>query len=233
MKHAVTAVLLCGGKGERLRPLTESMPKPLVRIKGRPILAYLLEHIRAFGIDDIVIAAGFKAEKIAEFVRAERLAATLVDSGDVDIIARIRACAPHLRGDFIVFYGDTLADVDLAKLQAFHYAAGARATITLYPLKSQFGLASLDGEDNVTRFEEKPVLDRWINIGHFYYTQEALGWMRDFDSYAAFLEHLGRERRLKGFRHDGVHITVNTLRELEEAEQNIHEFTAERRADAS
>lgn len=233
MKKNVSALILCGGKGERLRPLTESMPKPLVHVKGRPILSYLLDHIRKFGIKDIVIAAGFKAEKIEEFFRHNHrgLAVKIVDSGDVDIIERIKACAPHLPGDFILFYGDTLADVDLGKLQDFHFSHEAKATITLYPLRSQFGLATLDGDSNVTRFEEKPTLDRWINIGNFYYTNEALSWMKDFFSYAAFLEFLGREKKLKGFKHDGVHITVNTFRELEDAEQNIHEFAIIEAAD--
>ncbi len=226
MKNNVTALILCGGKGERLRPLTEYIPKPLVHVKGRPILSYLLDHIQKFGITDIVIAAGFKAEKIREFFSNHHrgLKVTIVDSGDVDIIERVKACAPHLRGDFILFYGDTLADVDLQKLQAFHLSQGAKATITLYPLKSQFGLATLDGDSNVTRFEEKPTLDRWINIGNFYYANAVLSWMKDFSNYATFLEFLGREKKLKGYKHDGVHITVNTFRELEDAEQNIHEF---------
>ena len=226
MKKRVTALILCGGKGERLRPLTESIPKPLVHVKGRPILSYLLDHIQKFGITDIVIAAGFKAEKIREFFQDHHrgLNVTIVDSGDVDIIERVKACAPHLEADFILFYGDTLADVDLQGLQDFHYAHRAQATITLYPLKSQFGLATLDADANVTRFEEKPTLDRWINIGNFYYPKAAVSWMQDFSSYAAFLEFLGNEKRLKGYRHGGVHITVNTFRELEDAEQNIHEF---------
>ena len=226
MKKRVTALILCGGKGERLRPLTESIPKPLVHVKGRPILSYLLDHIQKFGITDIVIAAGFKAEKIREFFQDHHrgLSVTIVDSGDVDIVERIKACAPHLEDDFILFYGDTLADVDLQGLQDFHFAHRAQATITLYPLKSQFGLATLDADANVTRFEEKPTLDRWINIGNFYYPKAAVSWMQDFSSYAAFLEFLGNEKRLKGYRHEGVHITVNTFRELEDAEQNIHEF---------
>ena len=226
MKNTVKALILCGGKGERLRPLTESIPKPLVHVKGRPILSYLLDHIQKFGITDIVIAAGFKAEKIREFFQGHHreLKVTIVDSGDADIVDRIKACAPHLESDFILFYGDTLADVDLQGLQDFHYAHHAQVTITLYPLKSQFGLATLDAEDNVTRFEEKPTLDRWINIGNFYYPKAAVSWMQDFSSYAAFLESLGNEKRLKGFRHEGAHITVNTFRELEDAEQNIHEF---------
>jgi glucose-1-phosphate cytidylyltransferase len=121
-------------------------------------------------------------------------------------------------------YGDTLADVNLNRLQEFHYSHNSKATITLWPLKSQFGLAELDQEGNVVRFREKPTLDQWINIGNFYYEHEVLDWMKGFTSYADFLEYLGKEKKLKGFKHNGVHITVNTLRELEDAEQNIHEF---------
>lgn len=228
MKKPVTALILCGGKGERLRPLTESIPKPLVCIRGRPILGYLLDHVKKFGIRDVVIAAGFQVEKIEVFFRENHrdLKVKIVNSGDVDIIERIKACAPHIKDDFILLYGDTLADVDFNQLQEFHYAHSTKATITLYPLKSQFGLAEIDQDGNVTSFREKPILDEWINIGNFYYEFEVLSWMKDFSSYARFLEHLGARRKLKGFRHQGIHITVNTLRELEDAEENIHEFAA-------
>ncbi len=228
MKNQVTALILCGGKGERLRPLTESIPKPLVCIKGRPILSYLLDHVRKFGIGEVVIAAGFQAEQIEIFFRDQHrdLKVRIVNSGDVDIIERIKTCAPHIAGEFILLYGDTLADVDFNRLQEFHYSHGAQATITLYPLKSQFGLVELDPDANVTSFQEKPTLDKWINIGNFYYDHEVLEWMRDFSSYVRFLEFLGSQRKLKGYKHHGIHITVNTLRELEDAEQNIHEFAA-------
>lgn len=228
MKKTVTVLILCGGKGERLRPLTESIPKPLVRIKGRPILSYLLDHIKKFGINNVVIAAGFQAEKIWAFFQENHrdLTVKIVNSGDVDIIERIKACAPHIKSDFILLYGDTLADVNFEQLQEFHYSHNLPATITLYPLRSQFGLAELDQDGYVTSFREKPTLDQWINIGNFYFETEALSWMRDFPSYAGFLQFLGSQRKLKGFRHQGIHITVNTLRELEEAEENIHEFAA-------
>ncbi len=226
MKNNATALILCGGKGERLRPLTESTPKPLVHLKGRPILSYLLEHIQKFEFKNIVIAAGFQAEKIHQFFQENHrdLDVKIVDSGEVDIIERIKSCAPHIPGDFVLFYGDTLANVDLQKLQEFHFSHQSKATITLWPLRSQFGLAELDSENFVTSFREKPTLDQWINIGHFYYDHEVLQWMKKYNSYAKFLEFLGLERKLRGFKHHGVHITVNTLKELEEAEQNIHEF---------
>jgi len=226
MKRKVTVLILCGGKGERLRPLTESTPKPLIHINDRPILSYLLDYIQKFEITDIVVAVGFKAEKIKTYFKNKYtdLNITIVDSGDVDIIDRIKSCSHYINDDFILLYGDTLADVNFNKLQEYHYSHNLDATITLLPLKSQFGLVELDCESNITSFEEKPTLNHWINIGNFYYDKKILSQMKNYSSYARFLEDMGLEKKMKGYKHDGVHITVNTLRELEDAEQNIHEF---------
>lgn len=226
MKKKVSALILCGGKGERLRPLTDMMPKPLVPLRGRPILSYLLDSLKKYGIEDVVIAAGFKVEAIRAFFKENyrELNVKIVDSGDVDIVERIRRCESQIEDDFILLYGDTLANVDLESLQDFHFSHNLKATITLWPLKSSFGLFELDKDGNVINFREKPTLNQSINIGYFYYEHEVFSWLEGFETYADFLEFLANQRRLKGFVHKGVHLTVNTLRELEEAEQLIEKF---------
>jgi glucose-1-phosphate cytidylyltransferase len=223
MSMDVTVLVLCGGKGERLRPLTESIPKPLVKVKSRPILSYILEHVAKHGLNNIVIAAGYMAEKIEEYVATAHHGKNIqvINSGDVDIIQRIKDCAHHLTKRFILLYGDTLADVDVCQLQFFHEQQASVATVTLWPLKSQFGLADLDLNSNVIRFREKPVLDQWINIGYFCFEPEALLDMQRFQTFTEYLESIVERRQLKGFRHEGFHITINTIRELEEAECNI------------
>jgi NDP-sugar pyrophosphorylase family protein len=226
MKKDTTVLIMCGGKGERLRPLTELVPKPLINIKGRPILGYLLEHLKKFKIHSIVIAVGFHAKKIIDFVSIAypELNIKIVDSGDADIIQRIRDSATHMSGNFVLMYGDTLADVNLDSLENYHLSHSSSATMTLLPLKSQFGLVELDSFSNVLRFREKPTLDQWVNIGYFYFDRKVLKWMDGVNSFEEFLEDIGSQKKLRGFKHSGVHITVNTLRELEEAEENIHEF---------
>lgn len=217
---------MCGGKGERLRPLTEMLPKPLVPVRGRAILSYLLDYLKKYGVEDIVIAAGFKADVIRKFFdeNYRDLNVKIVDSGDVDIIQRIKSCASHINDDFIVLYGDTLANVNLERLQEFHFSHSLKATITLWPFKSSFGLFELDQNGDVINFREKPTLNQSINIGYFYYEKEILSWIKDFATYAEFLDFLANQRKLKGFVHHGVHLTVNTLRELEDAEQLIDKF---------
>ena len=114
--------------------------------------------------------------------------------------------------------------MNLEHLQEFHFSHDLKATITLWPFKSSFGLFELDQEGNVINFREKPTLNQSINIGYFYYEQEVFSWLKGFSTYAEFLEFLANQGKLKGFMHQGVHLTVNTLRELEEAEQIIDKF---------
>ena len=226
MKSNVTALILCGGKGERLRPLTESIPKTLVCINNRPILSYLLDHIKSYEISDVVVATGYLSDKIQEFFESSYtdLNVEIVNSGDVDILERINSCVPYIKGDFIVFYGDTLANIDLQALQDFHYEHDKKITMTLWPLKSDFGLVELDSNNVVKNFQEKPTLDKWINIGGFYYQQEAVELLERHSNYANFLSHASSKSQIKGYKHAGIHITVNTLHELEKAKENINMF---------
>ena len=215
-------VVLCGGKGTRLRPLTTDLPKPLIPIKGKPLLEHILDHAREHAMKDFIMAVGYKADQIKKYVSRHRdLKFAIVDSGDADIITRISDCGPHIRGDFLVLYGDTLSDVDLDQLIKFHRARPEPATITVWPLRVQFGLLEVSPEGKVVSFKEKPTLDKWINIGYFYFNYRALSGMKGCTRFEDYLRELAAAGDLNAYRHTGVHITVNTIQELEEAEENI------------
>lgn len=225
MSAPLQAILLCGGKGERLRPLTADLPKPLVPVNGKPLLGHIVEHAQKHAVKSFVAAVGFKADKIKKYLEQDLgLTVEFVDSGDVDIVKRLADCAPLIKGDFLVLYGDTLSNVDLDELAAFHRSRPEKVTITVWPLRSQFGLLDVAEDGKVVSFKEKPALDKWINIGYFYFEQEALSWMKGFTHFEAFLSHLVAQGQLNAYRHKGVHITVNTIKELEEAEENIGRF---------
>ncbi len=221
-----TAVILCGGRGERLRPLTESIPKPLVNIAGKPILKYLMDHLVSFGVKRFNIAAGYEGDKIVDFFRSHYLdySVSVSNIGEADILQRILACGESISSDFSVYYGDTLANIDLNDLYAAHCSCGNMGTVALYPLTSEFGLCKVDANNKVQSFTEKPTLDYWINIGYFFYQRSALGEMKKYATHAEYLAAACNNGLLQGYRHNGVHITVNTLRELEEAESNISRF---------
>jgi NDP-sugar pyrophosphorylase family protein len=121
----VTAILLCGGKGDRLRPLTESVPKVLTLLDGRPLLAHLMGYLAGSGIERFVVCVGHMAAEVeravaewAEYAEPSWTVAC-VDSGvDASITDRLAAARPHVAGRALVCYGDTLANVDLVRIVA-------------------------------------------------------------------------------------------------------------------
>ncbi len=146
----VTAVLLCGGKGERLRPFTEHFPKPLVPLNGKPLLQHLLSYLSLQGVRRFVLCTGYKAEAIARFVEElalpQGLEVVCVDSGEAASMAdRVLDARKHVSGRALICYGDTLANVDLDSLARRHVESGALATVTVYPLRSPYGIVSLAG----------------------------------------------------------------------------------------
>ena len=216
-------LILCGGKGERLSPLTNRTPKPLICINGTPILTYLISYLELYGFKKFVIAAGYKSDKIFEYFQKHQknLDIEIVDSGDVDIIERIQGAVEFIPGDFIMCYGDTLADVNLLKLIEFHHKHKGNITITSYPLQSPFGILDIDGSGKILSFAEKPILDKWINIGYFYFGRESINYIKKAENFVDFLITMTNKGEMFSFKHRGIHITVNTITELRQAEENI------------
>lgn len=222
----LTAVILCGGKGERMRPLTEVTPKPLVPVGGRPLLEHLVRYLEASGIRKFILCVGYKAELIEEFASRYRGASqiTCVNSGDAGMTDRILDARLHTSGRLLICYGDTLANIDLELLTTFHEELNAAATMTVYPLQVPFGIVDVAETGEVNNFREKPQLPYWINIGFFLFDPYALDQLERNSSIPEFLDELRRKKMLYAFRHAGRHLTVNTAKDRQNAESEITEF---------
>jgi glucose-1-phosphate cytidylyltransferase len=225
--NGVTAILLCGGKGERLRPYTDQYPKPLVPVLGKPLLFHLLTYLAAGGLERFVFCLGYKAELIRSFLTesfAGRWEQVCVDSGDASMTDRLLDARPHAPGPALVCYGDTLANVDLAELRRVHQQQGGLATVTIYPMRSPFGLVAFDGQQRVTQFSEKPWLPYWINIGFLLCEQGALARLRRGSDMPEFLEDLRLAGQLFVYPHRGSHVTINTEKDRALAEAQLIEM---------
>lgn len=225
----LTAVLLCGGKGERLRPFTEVLPKPLVPLRGRPLLEHLMGWLLGEGVRRFVLCTGYRAEAIDAFV-AERFAdhaVTCVETGaETPMCERLRAARQHVPGRALVCYGDTLANVEVAALLREHEAHGRTATVTVYPLRSPFGVVELDERTGaVTRIVEKPILPHWINIGFMACEPRGLDQLPAGADLVTFMDALTARGELGAYRHRGRHLTVNTDKERSEAEGEVEFFS--------
>jgi glucose-1-phosphate cytidylyltransferase len=212
-------VILCGGRGTRLRERTESVPKALVEIGGRPILWHVIQIYAAQGFDRFLLATGYMGEAVEEFAAAERwpegVRVEAIDTGlDTPTGGRIAALGEALGGErFCATYADGVADVDLDALLEHHRAHGALATVTVAQPNIQWGVAELDG-DRVTGFVEKPRSEHWINGGFFCFEPGVLDYL-DPDSVLERepLARLAGDGQLRAFRHEGFWDCMDTYKD--------------------
>jgi mannose-1-phosphate guanylyltransferase len=152
----VIAVILVGGSGTRLRPLTETLPKPMVPIANRPFLEHQIEHLRHHGVTRVILSCGYLPDAIRAHFGDEL--EYVVEDSPLGTAGAIENAARGLGETFIVCNGDVLTDLDLGELVAFHRERGARATLALHPVDdpSRYGLVRTDRLGAVEAFIEKP-----------------------------------------------------------------------------
>lgn len=218
-----TVIILCGGKGLRLRPLTNDLPKPLVEIDNKPILEHIINHFRRYNYTKFVIATGYMSDKIEQFMlkKFDDLDYEIIDSGDVEIIKRLIDCTENITNNSIVCYGDTLTDININNLKDFHERSSNSITVSGYQIKIPFGVMRYDMNNYITSFEEKPILESVMNIGFFYISKTLYSIFKEYNSFEDMLIHLTKTKKLKCYVHQGIHITVNTVSELQNANENI------------
>ena len=238
-------VILCGGKGTRLREETEYKPKPMVAVGGKPILWHVMRNFAAHGFRDFVVCLGYRGELIREYFLHYRSMAqdvsvqlgpepdvghqdagdeldgsrvTLVDTGEETATGgRIARVAPYLTGErFIVSYGDAVTDLDATGLLTFHLAHRRLASLTAVRAISRFGVLELAG-DVVSSFSEKPRLDDWISAGFFVFERNVLDRLGGDECVLERdpLQSLTLEHELRAYRHEGFWQPMDTFREYE------------------
>lgn len=224
--------ILCGGRGVRLRPATDRVPKALVPLNGRPILDYVMDFYLGQGIERFIFCIGYRGEEIQRRY-SERLRRARLEFSDLgeeaSMLARLTAIRHHAWTRLMVSYGDTFTSVDLTAMLRSHVDRGALTTIVTAPIQSPFGLVTFDAQDRITSFEEKPVLHYYI--GHFLLEREALEYATpalvakpDGEGLVELFQALARMGRLARFEHQGIQITFNTESELRKAEEDLGRF---------
>jgi len=210
-------VILCGGRGTRLQEHTVSIPKPLVEIGGRPILWHVMHIYLAQGFTRFLLATGYKAGLIEEFVAVTAWPAgaevRCLDTGvDTPTGGRVLLCARELGPErFCATYSDGVADVDLGALLDEHARSGATATMTVVRPELQFGVAELNGDGRVRGFIEKPRSEHWINGGFFCFEPAIASHLRpDSVLEREPLEKLASAGELVAFTHTGFWDCMDT-----------------------
>jgi NDP-sugar pyrophosphorylase family protein len=220
------AIVLAGGKAERMGDATAGRPKALVDVAGRPLLAYQIGRLASAGVRRVIVscAAGqgqlFRDELDGlgvEIVCAEE-PERLGRGGGIKFASTERAES----GDVYALNGDELVDVDFAALLARHRETGAAATVSVARPASPFGVVELAADDVVTGFSEGGRIPYWVNCGIYVLSGEAVERFPDRgDHESTAFPELAAEGRLRAYRHEGLWLTVNTPKELRRAQEHV------------
>lgn len=244
-KKGLPVVILAGGQGTRMQGDTPTK-KELVEVGGRPILWHVMKIYAAFGHTHFILALGYQAESLKRYFleyepmtrdftlhlgdsgevhyhqrnTEEDWRVTLADTGLLTLKGgRIRRVAHYIEADtFFVTYGDGVGDVDIDALLTFHYHHGKLATLTGVQARWQYGIVHADARGQVSGFEEKPLLDHWINGGFMVFNQGVLDYLDAGDDTHLerdTLPQLAKDGQLMMYRHTGFWRSMDTFKEAE------------------
>ncbi len=247
-------VIFAGGLGTRIAEETETRPKPMVNIGSKPILWHIMKIYSQFGFNDFIVCLGYKGYMIKEYfmhyylhnsditievgsnqlevhnTNTESFRVTLVETGlNTKTAGRLKKVQKYIGDeDFMLTYGDGVADIDIAELLSFHKSHGKTATVTAIQPEARFGGMVLDKEGKVVHFKEKPKGDgKWINGGFFVLKPSVFKYLQgDMEEVMwedAPMENLAGDGQLIAYRHQGFWKCMDAMRdkiELESLWQN-------------
>jgi glucose-1-phosphate cytidylyltransferase len=243
-------VILCGGMGTRIKEITEDIPKPLIRVGGKPIIWHIMKIYSKYGFNDFILPIGYKGEKIKEYFAGgiwrnndciidntsidisikplrspEKWKITLIDTGEATMTgSRIKLIEPYIdENEFMLTYGDGLADINICRLVEFHRNKGKIATLTGIMPKSQYGILKV--KDNIAyEFVEKPQTDQIINGGYFVLSKEVFNYIDDDNGRCIFeqepLAKLVAAGQLSVYLHKEFWMSIDTYKDYSTLNDN-------------
>lgn len=224
------ALIIAGGQGERLRPLTNDRPKPMVAVAGKPLLAHQFDWLRQGGVADVVILCHYMAHVIQErFGEGAGTGLRLSYSIEETPLGRggalrrgYEAFVPPGEETVIALNGDIITGQPLEQLLQYHKRKRAAATVMLAPLRSPYGIARVDRTGRITSFIEKPVLPHWINAGVYVLSREFFRRLpAKGDHEDTTFPELAAEGKLFGYKSRAYWRAVDSVKDLNEAEREL------------
>ena len=219
-------VILAGGFGTRLSEYTKTIPKPMVKVGGKPIIIQIMKLYAKYGFNDFYVALGYKGEVIKSFFKKKFYDwnVTLVDTGKKTMTGGRLKKMKNLFGKnetFMMTYGDGLSNVNIKKLLTFHKKNKKLVTLTAVRPPARFGVIKLKG-NFVNYFKEKSKMDEgWINGGFFVMNAEFLNFIKNSQTFLEKepLERATKQKQLAAFKHRGFWQCMDTKRDKDKLDE--------------
>ncbi len=202
-------VILAGGFGTRLSEYTDSIPKPMVPIGGKPIIEHIMNHYSNFGYTDFYLALGYKGNVIKKYFENfdNNWKINLIDTGSETLTGgRLKRLEKYLNKEsFLLTYGDGISDIDIKKLVKFHKSHNKMVSISAVRPPARFGSLSLRGSDVIKFKEKKQLGESWINGGFFVINPKFFKFLKGDNTILEKepLEEVTSLKEIKAFRHEG------------------------------
>ncbi|MCX6771175.1 MAG: nucleotidyltransferase family protein [Candidatus Micrarchaeota archaeon] len=223
------AIVLCGGKGTRLRPYTYTIPKPMLPLGKKPLLQYVLTALKRAGVSEAYLAVGYLHEQIEGYFKdGKQLGMKLrysIEKSEMGTAGSILPLEEKMDGAFIVMMGDHLSSLDIAAVVAAHRKSGNIATIALnkkgVPL--EYGVADLDASGNIERFREKPIVENYVNAGVYVFEPEIFKHIKPGEDFAndVFPRLLESGQKIGGFAFTDYWLDIGRTTDYESINQYI------------
>jgi glucose-1-phosphate cytidylyltransferase len=215
-KNHIKTVILCGGKGTRMGK--DELPKALFTIGGKPVLWHIMKIYAHYGFKDFILCLGYEGGKIkAYFSKIKDWDIRFVETGlDTNTGGRIKKVESCIKADlFFATYGDGLSDVNINRLLQFHNAHKKTVTLAAVRPPSPFGIVGIDAHSSrVTHFEEKPVLDHWINGGFFVFNKKIFDYLKGGDILEKdTFNRIVKNRDMLAYKHRGFWECMDTYKD--------------------
>ena len=218
-------VILAGGLGTRLPEYTKTIPKPMVKILGEPLIVHIMKQYVKYGFKDFFIATGYKGEFIKNFFSRKKFKwnVNIVNTGLKTMTGgRLKRLKKYIGNEtFMMTYGDGVSSVNIKKLLQFHKKNKKLVTLTAVRPPARFGVIKLKG-NKVIYFKEKSKLDEgWINGGFFVIDSKFLNFIKNDNTYLEKepLEKAMKVKELNAFKHNGFWQCVDTKRDKDKLEK--------------
>ena len=223
------AIVCCGGQGTRLRPYTYSIPKPMLPLGKKPILEYVLRHLKANGVTDAVLTVGYLKEQIiGHFGSGSKVGMKISyseEEGELGTAGSIHPLASKFREPFVVQMGDHLSRLNIKAMVEFHKKQGGIATVALkrtgVPL--EYGVASVDSKNRITAFEEKPIVRNLVNTGVYVFSPEIFDYIKPKEDFAknVFPRLLAQKKQINGYIFDDYWLDIGRPSDYEKVNEMI------------
>lgn len=238
-------IILCGGIGYRLKEETEFKPKPMVQVGGKPILWHIMKIYAHYGFNDFIIALGYKGDYIKQYflneknmvhdfsldtlsgktkiikngTQSEDFKITFVNTGEETLpgerILRVKDYIPKEDTDFMVTYGDGVADINIKELVKFHIKQKTIGTITGVHPRNKYGLLKINDKFIAESFIEKPVLKERTNGGFMVFKRNFFNYINPAEFEHEALKRLVKEKQLSVYAHDGFWHSMDTYPDVD------------------